>query len=161
MRIIAEIKYWFSELSGFFQILIFGLILFAISEVATGFFGKKYYNPHPNTQSYTLAVKEFKSVCGRCTGEADDNGVEYSVYFDSKGEAINGFMTLAHRLNNTYSNGRFRHCYISGKERIYQCKDKHKNLIALRYIKYRAMPLQGKWKPLYCVQLYVEKEREN
>ena len=153
----SNIKHWFSELSGVFQILIIGLTLFIVGEVLSGYFGKTYVKMYPNKQSSSVAIQEFKNVCGRCTAELKDDGVEYEVFYDSKGEAINSFMLIARRLNGIYSNGKFRHCYMSQNERIFRCCDKNRKIIAMRYKKHRAIPLDGIWEPTYSIQFYVEK----
>lgn len=155
-----NIKYCFSCLAGVFKVLIFGLALFVASETLSGFFGTKYTKLYPNKESATIAVKEFKKICGNQKPTSKDDGLEYNAFFDSKGEAVNCFMLLARRLNNVYANGKFRHCYL-GKERIYQCCDKDKRLIAMQLTRVSADKEWGVEKPFWIIDFYVENKRED
>lgn len=151
----SNIKYWFSELSEGFQILIFGITLFIVSEFLSGCFDKTYVKMYPNETSSSVATREFKRICGGGSAEYVDDGVEYKAFFDTKREAIHSFMLLTQSLDNHYANGKFRHYYLSQKERIYRCCDRSKKIIAVRYKKYNASSF-GDWKPLYSIQFYVE-----
>jgi hypothetical protein len=150
-----NIKYWFSCLSGVFKILIFGLTLFIISECATGYFGRTYQKYRQNNKSYTLALKEFKRVCkGYKVWESNDYESEYYKLYDNRNEAINDFMRLAETFDAIYANGKFRHIYILGNERVYRCCDKDKNRIAIRVKKNKRIGLN--WKPNYEINFFIE-----
>lgn len=158
MKILDEIKYWFSELSGVWVLLCFAVVVSLLSWGATELFGKKYQKFYPNEHSYFWAVNQFKRVCEKSTDESDEYGIEYHKFYDSRGQAINDFMTLARMLDRKYANGKFRHIYVSGTERIYQCCDKKRRLIALHFVKHRAGFHFGSWESsFYEIEFYVEK----
>lgn len=148
----GKIKRWLSDLSEVSLVIVYAAIVIAVSGVATSFFGKRYQKFYPNQCSSSVAVSEFKRICGpRYSAEEDEYGKELSKFFDSRGEAVHNFMSIVHRLNNNYANGKFWHCYL-GNERIYQCYDKNKNLIAVRLKRYK-----DGWESFYEMNLYVEK----
>ena len=158
---ISDIGYWLSELASVWAILIYGIVISVISLGVTEFFGKKYDKFYDNKSSCSWAVTQFKNICGKPMSNKDGDGIEYYKFYDSRGQAINDFMTLARMYDGKYANGKFRHLYVPRRERIYQCWDKDKRLIAVRFVKYKAGIWYGdwgEWKPSYEVDLYVEKE---
>ena len=112
---------------------------------------------HHNNISYTEAVKEFKTLCdnGKLV-DSDETFAEYADYYEDRGYAVRTFMILANRLDNLYGNGVFRHLYF-GSNRVYQCCDKNRNLIAIQLVRHRASPSFGYMKPYYEIDFYVEK----
>lgn len=129
------------------------IILFTIN----GFCGKKYSKFYPNKCSRTWAVTQFKNICGSSSPESSGDGIEYSKFYDNGSQAMNDFMILARSLDSKYANGEFRHMYVSRKERIYQCYDRNKKLIALRYVRHNAGYYMGEWtNAFYQIQLYIE-----
>ena len=149
-----KIKSWFSNHNIFIYIVGFLIIMGSIG-LFDNLIGKRYQKFYPNQYPSSIAVREFKSICKGYKLE-DDNEYEkeYYVYYENRSEAINNFMTLAHRLNNQYANGAFNHCYI-GCERTYQCYDKKKNLIAVGLFKHRGN--WGDFKTIYEIRFYIEK----
>ena len=140
------------------EIAIFILILIVLPVTVSNFCGKRYTKLYPNKSTQSWAVKQFKNICGKSTPNGSDGGVEYSVFYESKGAAINDFMALARSLDGKYANGKFRHLYVSGKERIYQCCDANRKLIALRYKKHPSGFYMGNWESaFYEIQFYIEK----
>lgn len=158
MKVLDEIKYWLSELSGVWTLLLFFVVVSLISWGISELFGKKYEKFYPNKQSYSWAVTQFKSVCEKSTSESDEYGIEFRKFYDSRGQAVNDFMTLARMFDGKYANGKFRHLYVPRKERIYQCWDKQKRLIALHFVKHRGGFYFGSWeKSFYEIEFYVER----
>lgn len=150
----GKIKDWFSSLSAWWVLLMFVLVSFVGGEIFDNFCGKKYYNPYANKTSYSVAIREFESICGKGHLEdSDADYAEYSRYYDSRSQAMSAFMLLAHNLNEKYADGKFRHWYVWRNERIYQCIDKNENLIALHFIKRKAG-----WESFYEIEFYVEKQ---
>jgi hypothetical protein len=114
------------------------------------FLGKTYANPHPNHQSYLIAVNEFENICGGdYSSEFEDNGIEYTTYYDNKGKAISTFMLLAHTFNDIYANGKFCHIYLSRNERVYRCCDKDRKVIAIRLKRHKGYFSMGEWEPAF------------
>lgn len=157
-----KIKEWLSNHNIFIYIVGLLLILGSIG-LFDNLIGKRYQKFYSNQHTSSIAVNEFKGICkGYKLDEDNECEKEYYVYYDNKREAISSFMILAHRLNNKYANGSFCHCYL-GCERIYQCYDKKKNLIAVALFKHKG----GFWlgygggfeemKPFYEIRFYVEK----
>ena len=136
------------------------LIIAVVAWGASGLLGKRYQKFYPNVHNSSFAVHAFKSTIGNCAKEEDEYGVEYYEFYDSRREAISDFMEVARSLDEYYANGEFKHLYVARKERVYQCCDRNKNLIAVRFIKHRAgiwHGYKGEWKPFYEVDLYIEK----
>lgn len=159
---ISDIKYWLSELSGVWILLIFVVATSVISWGTSEFLGRKYEKFYENNHSCTWSVTQFKNICGKTLSNDDGGGIEYYKFYDSRGQAINDFMTLARMYDGKYANGKFRHLYVPRRERIYQCWDKDKRLIAVRFVKHKAGIWYGdweEWKPSYEVDLYIEKEK--
>jgi hypothetical protein len=152
-----KIKNWFRELSNGKTVLIFVIVVLFFSWGASELFGKKYEKFYPNKCSRTWAVAQFKNICGSSSPESSGDGIEYSKFYDNGSQAMNDFMILARSLDSKYANGEFRHMYVSRKERIYQCYDRNKKLIALRYVRHNAGFYMGEWeKAFYQIQLYIE-----
>lgn len=151
----GNIKEWFRSHEILSAILIILLLNGSIS-LLLDFFGKTYEEYRSNEYSSEIAEQEFSRICGE--GHVrDDNGYEvhYSKTYSNKSEAINDFMRLAYIYDNYYANGKFRHIYVLGKERIYRCCDKDRNRVAIRVIKHRRMGIN--WKAEYEINLFVER----
>jgi hypothetical protein len=158
MRIVDEIKYWLSELSGVWSILLFAIVVSLLSWGISELFGKKYEKFYANKHSYSWAITQYKSVCEQSSSHEDEEGVEYYKFYDSRSQAINDFMTLARMFDGKYANGKFRHLYLRKDERIYQCWDRNKKLIAIHFVKHKAGFYFGSWqKSSYEIEFYVEK----
>lgn len=154
----GKVKTWFSELSDIKLVLIFFVVVSVISWGASEIFGKKYEKFYANNHSCSWAVSQFKSICGNTMSNDDGGGIEYYKFYDNRSQAINDFMTLARMLDGKYANGKFRHIYVPRKERIYQCWDKDRRLIALHFVKHRAGFYFGSWeKAIYEIEFYVER----
>lgn len=159
----GKIKEWFSDYPAVIWIAFLLLCCLGFS-IIKEFFDNTYSKFYPNEYSYTIAVDEFKRIIPEYGVEKDDEyESEYYEFYDNKSEAISCFLLLANRLDTRYANGKFRHWYL-GKERIYQCYDKDRNLIAVRFKKHRGAFWSG-WggwderKPFYMIEFYVEKEK--
>lgn len=151
----GKIKDWFRSHEILSTILII-LLLYGSIFLLLDFFGKTYEEYRPNKYSSEIAEKEFNRICGE--GYVwDDKGyeVDYSKTYYNKSEAINDFMRLAYIYDGYFADGKFRHIYVLGKERIYRCCDKDRNRIALRVIKHRRMGIN--WKAEYEINLFVER----
>lgn len=151
----GKIKDWMSD----HEILSTGiclLLFYGVIDLALGFVDKTYEKFYVNEHSYVVAVKEFERICGDFNvRENNEYESEYYKYYDCKNEAINDFMNLVLVFDGLYANGKTRHWYLSGKERVYRCHDKDENLIAIRLLKHRRMGLN--WKPEYELDFFVEK----
>lgn len=142
------------------EILTLVLILLLISggiNLVIDFCDNRYEKFYPNTYSYEVALEEFERICGDYkVGEENEYESEYYKFYDNKGEAINDFMSLVCVFDGLYANGKVRHWYLMGNERIYQCCDKNRNLIAVRLLKHKRMGIN--WEPEYELNFYVEKQ---
>lgn len=148
------------DLHPIWCILIIAAAASLVSWGTSELFGKRYQKFYPNEHTSSFAIHEFKRTIGKCSKEEDEYGVEYCKFYDSRQEAIDDFMDVARSLDEYYANGKFLHLYVMRKERVYQCYDRKKNLIAVRFIKHRAgiwHGYKGEWKPFYEIDLYVEK----
>lgn len=159
----GKIREWFREHSTLSTILCL-LLTWGCIDLALDFFGKTYKKFYPNECPSYVAVREYERICDdHKVSEEDEFGAEYVQFYDKKGDAVNNFMLLVRSLDKQYANGKFRHCYVLGKERIYQCYDKDKKLIAVRLSRHTG----GFWlgfgggfdemKPFYSIQFYVER----
>ena len=159
----GKIREWFQNHKILGAIVIL-LLAWGGIDLALGFFGKTYKKFYPNECSFSVAIREYKRICEDYNAsEEDEFGVEYDQFYDKKGDAVNSFMLLVRCLDKHYANGKFRHCYVLGKERIYQCYDRDKKLIAVRLSRHTG----GFWlgfgggvdemMPFYSIQFYVEK----
>lgn len=145
------------RIKGWQSTILFVLALIVVPYAINEFCGKKYAKFYPNKCSRTWAVTQFKNICGSSSPESSGDGIEYSKFYDNGSQARNDFMTLARSLDGKYANGEFRHIYVSRKERIYQCYDRNKKLIALRYIRHNAGFYMGEWEnAFYQIQFYIE-----
>lgn len=144
---------------GDHEILSIGIILLLVYgaiDLALGFIDKTYEKYYPNEYSYEVAIEEYERICGELRiWDENEYESEYYKYYDNKNEAINDFMNLVLVFDSIYANGKIRHWYVSGKERVYRCHDKDENLIAIRLLKHRRMGIN--WKSEYELNFFVEK----
>lgn len=160
---LSDIRYWFSELSGVWVLLLLVVVGSLAYWGITDFFGKEYEKFRPNYISCVWAESQFKNLCGPVMPHKEGVGVEYCEFYDKRSQAINDFMALARMFDSQYANGKFRHIYVLRNERVYQCWDRDKRLIAIRFKKHRAgiwYGYKGEWKPFYELDLYIQNERE-
>ena len=154
-----RIKDWIDD-HGTLSFIIMLLLLCICINSISNFCGKTYKKFYPNKCPSDYAITEFQSICRDYAVSEDDSRVSY-LFFDDKREAVGCFMLLVNRLDSHYANGKFRHWYVLNKERIYQCYDRDKNLIAVRLSKHKGAFWSGfgGWderKPFYELQFYVE-----
>jgi hypothetical protein len=150
---------YISELSEWWWILIFGLVSLAVVECGTSFLGDTYTKLYPNNNSYTLAKKEFKKICGykKYSIEDEVGGVVYSQTYNVEEKAKGDFFALVYSLDEIYANGKFRHYYLFGDEKIYQCCDKDRRLIAVRLREYEERGEDD----FYEIEMFIENKRED
>lgn len=156
---LSDIRYWFSELPDIWTVVIYFITLSLVVWGASEFFGKSYEKFYPNYLSCVWAETQFKNLCNQYSTHDEGDGIEYCKFYDKRSQAVNDFMTLARAFDGRYANGKFRHLYIPRKERVYQCWDEDKRLIAVRFKKHRAGVWYGywdEWKPTYEIDLFIE-----
>lgn len=151
----GKIKDWIMNLPSIVHLL----ILLVATNLAVNFvsakFGRTYEKYYPNKNSYELALSEFKRICAGYSVEYEDEfESQYYEFYDDKNKAIGDFMTLAYALNKEYANGRFKHIYVLGKERIYRCCDKDKNRIAMRLRRHRVLGYGTSYELNFFVEKY-------
>lgn len=150
---------YLSDLSGLWIVLAFALTITIITECATSFLGDTYTKLYPNNNSYTLAKKEFKNICGykKYSIEDETGGITYTQYYDVEEKAEGDFFALVYSLDEIYANGKFRHYYLFGDEKIYKCYDKDKRLIAVRFAEWEDFDGEE----FYSIEMFIENKRED
>ena len=150
-----KIKEWMSSHETLCALIAL-LLFYGAVDIVLGFAGKTYVKYRSNEYSYEIAIEEFERVCGEYMVLTENEyESEYYKFYDNKAEAINDFMNLVLVFDGIYANGKIRHWYVWGKERVYRCCDKNKNRIAIRFLKHRRMGIN--WKPDYELTFFVEK----